>query len=42
MRVLPALKADFPHIKYIIAGKADDLEKERLAALINENSLEGT
>lgn len=40
MRSLVELKKDFPNIRYVLAGKYDALEKQRIDSLITELQLE--
>lgn len=42
MRSLPELKKTFPNIRYIIAGKYDAVEKQRIELLIEELNLTDT
>ncbi|WP_018611022.1 glycosyltransferase family 4 protein [Segetibacter koreensis] len=39
MKVIPRLKQHFPEVKYILSGKYDTVEKQRLEALKEENQL---
>jgi asparagine synthase (glutamine-hydrolysing) len=40
LEILPKLKTTYPDIKYIIAGKADEIEKARVQKIVQENKLE--
>jgi glycosyltransferase involved in cell wall biosynthesis len=40
LEVLPHLKNTYPDIKYIIAGKADEIEKQRIEKIVQQNKLQ--
>jgi glycosyltransferase involved in cell wall biosynthesis len=40
LEILPKLKTIYPDIKYIIAGKADEIEKERVEKIVQQNKLQ--
>lgn len=40
IQAIPALLNSYPNLRYILAGKADDKEKQRLTQLINQHQLQ--
>jgi glycosyltransferase involved in cell wall biosynthesis len=40
LEILPKLKTIYPDIKFIIAGKADEIEKERVEKIVQQNKLQ--
>jgi len=41
IRAMACLKEEFPHLKYVIGGQADDAEEAYIRDIVNENQLEG-
>jgi glycosyltransferase involved in cell wall biosynthesis len=40
LEILPKLRTIYPDIKYIIAGKADEVEKARVEKIVEQNQLQ--